>query len=205
MSLDLVLMVIPLIISFIALIVSIVVAWSNRKSLQVEISPDLQVMEGGRIFFLNDDGIPEPYDHALLATVEVVNPSPKDIAFFDLRTFYPETNMNVDLLTRRAVLEKYRDKKLWRVIKTPSGKERLSELIVPETNYGIFKSNSFTRLHIVTFPDKDDDKILLSFKVAMRSRIKKDPFAVTGRKVFKHYGRAYKINSWQKSLPNSLQ
>lgn len=101
--------------------------------------------------------------------------------------------MNVDLLTRRAVLEKYLDKKLWRVIETPSGEKRLSQLIIPETNYGIFKSNSLSRLYIVTFSDKDADKLLLSFKVAMKARIKKDPFVATGRRVLKMYCRSYKI------------
>jgi hypothetical protein len=59
-KLDLTLKILPIIVSFIALIVSIVVAWSNRKTLQVEIYKDLEVVEDGSIFIINDDGVPEP-------------------------------------------------------------------------------------------------------------------------------------------------
>lgn len=204
-SLDLILKIVPIVISFLSLIVSLVVAWSNRKTLQVEISKTLDVIEGGSVFLINDEGIPEPYGDGVFTTIEVVNPSPKDIAFFDLRAFYPETNVNIHLLTKRTMLDKYRDKTLWRAIELEKGNVNLMELVIPDTNYGIFKANSFTRFHIVMFPDPDASKLFLSFKVAIRAKFFKDPFAVTGRKKFKHYGVAYDISSWTESLRQSKE
>ena len=195
LNIDLIFKTIPIIISFISLIISILVACSNRKTLQVEINKNLEIVRGGEIFMLDDDEIPESYGNGLLTTIEVVNPSPKDIAFFDLRAFYPETNLNVHLLTKRTIFDKFRDKPCWRAIESQNGEVNLMELIIPETNYGIFKANSFTRFHIVVFPNTDTKKLNLSFKVAIKARIK-DKFAVTGRKKFKFYGVSYDINSW---------
>lgn len=202
--LDMTLKIVPLIISFIALVVSIAVALSNRKSLQVEIYKNLEVVNEGSIFFIDDDGTPQPYGKGLITTVEVVNPSPKDIAFFDIRAFYPETNMNLHLLTKRTILNNHRDKTIWRSIEAPDGNVNLMELIIPDTNYGIFKANSFTRFHIVMFPESDAKKMSLSFKVAMKAKAK-DPFAVTGRKKFRFYGVEYDINSWNESPRLSQQ
>lgn len=202
---ELILTIIPIMISSVALIVSIIVAWSNRKTIQVETPKNLEAVKGGSIFYLDGEGIPEPYDHALLGVIEVVNPSPKDIAFFDLRVFYPETNMNTDILTKQTIFEQHRNKPVWRAIEMPNGSVRLMELLIPETNYGVFKANSFTRFHIIAFPDEDAKEVLLSFKVAIKTRSKRDYFAVTGRKVFKMYGRRYPIKSWATSLKQDEQ
>ncbi|MGG3965005.1 hypothetical protein [Heyndrickxia faecalis] len=191
---DLLLKITPILISLISLMISIIVAWSNRKSLQVEIHKPCEFAEGGTIFFLDDEG-PTPYGDSIWTKIEVVNPSPKDIAFFDLRAFYPSNNTNVDLLTRRTVSETYRSKSLYRAIQFPDNKVQLTELNIPDANYGVFKANSFTRFDIVMFPDPEASELLLSFKVAMKAKIR-DKFAVTGRKKFKFYGMAYQISSW---------
>lgn len=192
-------------ISLLALIVSIAVAWGNRKTLHVEIRNDLFVFDSDSVFIFdeNEENGVASYGKCLLTTIEVVNPSTKDIAFFDLRAFYPETNMNIQLLTRRTLMESYRDKAIWRTIQDPQGKEGLSELIVPETNYGIFKSNSFTRFHILMFPEEDAVNLILSFKVAIKARIK-DQFAVTGRKKFKFYGTVFDITNWTEKITQQL-
>jgi len=160
---------------------------------------ELEVVEGGSVFIINDNGRPEPYGDALLTKIEIVNPSPRDIAFFDLRCFYPETNMNVSLLTRRTMLDDLRDKNLLRAVENKKGDVDLAELIIPEKNYGVLKSGSFTKFDILMFPKTDAKEVFLSFKVAKKSIIK-DPFAVTGRKRFKHYGVAYNTQSWAESL-----
>lgn len=200
LDLDLLLEIIPIVISLTALIVSIIVAWKNRKSLHVEIS---DLIPSRDVFLIGSDGDPLPYSDCVIATIEIVNPSPRDIAFFDLRAFYPE-NLNADFLTRRAILYKNRDNPVMQIENFNGRDNRLRELIIPYTNYGIFKSNSFTRFHIVMFPDPDAEKILLSFKVAMKARIK-DQFAVTGRKKFRFFGKRYNISHWKKQLPQSQQ
>lgn len=204
MSQDLILKIVPIVISFSALVISIVVAWSNRKTLHVEIDKNLDVVEGGTIFFVDDTGTPQPYGNGLITIIEVVNPSPKDIAFFDLRAFYPQTNTNINLLTKRTMLDGHRNKTLWRAFELPKEKETLMELTIPETNYGIFKANSFSRFHIVMFPEADAHELLLSFKVAIRAKVK-DQYAVTGRKKFKFHGVAYNISSWTDAIPQSQQ
>ncbi|KPH76098.1 hypothetical protein [Oceanobacillus caeni] len=199
-DLDLWLKIIPIVISLIALIVSIVVAWKNRKTLQVEIS---DLISSCNVFLIDSNGDPLPYRDCVIATIEIVNPSPMDIAFFDLRAFYPN-NLNVEFLTRRAILYKNRDNPVMQIDNFNGQGDRVRELIIPSTNYGILKSNSFTRFHIVMFPDPDAESLLLSFKVAMKARIK-DQFAVTGRKKFRFFGKRYNISCWNKQLQQSQQ
>ena len=150
------------------------------------------------IFNIDDEGTYQPYPDALLAKIEIVNPSPKDIGFFDLRCFYPETNVNANLLTRRTMSDQYRDKTLWKVKEKNEDNVDLTELIIPEKNYGVFKSSSFTKFDIVMFPKTDANVLMLSFKVAKRS-IFKDPFSVTGRKRFKRHSVSFNIHSWAES------
>lgn len=199
-NLDFWLKVIPILISLAALIVSIVVAWGNKKSLQVEI---FDLIPSRDVFLIDNDGEALPYSDCLIATIEIVNPSPKDIAFFDLRTFYPD-NINVDFLTRRAILYQNRDNPVMQIGNFDGQGDRVRELTIPYTNYGVFKSNSFTRFNIVIFPKPDAKTIFLSFKVAMKARTK-DYFAVTGRKKFKFYGKRYNINHWKQELPELQQ
>lgn len=192
------------IISTIALIVSIAVAWSNRKTLDVNISKDLTTVEAGTVFFADNNSEPAAYDDALLLTMEVVNPSPKDIAFFDLRAFNPATNINVSFLTRRSTALQHRTLPFWMAVDPDSEKDpKLTELYIPDANHGIFKANSFTRFNILIFPGESNEKLGFSFKVAMRAKFRKDPFAITSRKRFKFHGVIYDISSWKQSLPQS--
>lgn len=105
--------VIPIGIALIDLILSIVVAWNNRKALQVEIYNNLDVVKGGSLLLLVDNENPLPYSDGLIGTIEVVNPSPRDIVFCDLRANYPQSNMNVDLLTKRTIFENHSSKTSW--------------------------------------------------------------------------------------------
>lgn len=191
--------VITLSFSCISLIVSILVAWSNRKTLHVEVSKNLEIIDGGTVFVLNDDNIPEPYGDGVLAKIEIVNPSPKDIAFFDLRCFYPETNINASLLTRRTMFDEFRDRTLWRAVKYGEKDVNLMELTIPDKNFGVLKSGSFTRFDILMFPSVNANSLILSFKVAKKA-FKKDPFAVTGRRKYKYYGRNFNICLWTEFL-----
>lgn len=192
------------VISAIALIVSIAVAWSNRKTLNVNISKDLTVVEAGTAFFADNNSEPASYDDALLLTMEVVNPSPKDIAFFDLRAFNPTTNINVNFLTRRSTALQHRTLPLWMAVDPDNEKDpKLTELNIPDANHGIFKANSFTRFSILIFPGESSEKLGFSFKVAMHAKFRKDPFAITSRKRFKFHGVIYDISSLKQSLPQS--
>lgn len=187
-------------LSLIALIISFTVAWGNRKTLHVDISKNLEVAADGEVFFINEEGVTAPYGPCLIANIEVVNPSPKDIAFFDLRAFYPDINMNLPLLTKRTIGDHHKNRILWRTIKTSTADFSLMEQVLPDMNYGIFKANSFTRFHIVMFPNEEASDLFLSFKVAIKAKIK-DKFAVTGRKKFRFYRKKYNISNWTENLP----
>lgn len=200
---DLILEIVPIVISFVALVLSIVVAFKNRKQLTVDFRKGLTFAEGGSIFFFDEHGVIQPYGDALVTTVEIVNPSPTDIAFFDLRAFNPATNLNINLLTKRTQLTQYRPSTVWHTIS--NGEESaLYEMLIPEKNYGILKSNSFERFDIVIFPPPELKEVCISFKVAMKARVK-DPFAITSRKRYKFYGMTYDISNFEKLKSESTQ
>jgi len=204
MNLDLIVRITTVVVSFTALIVSIIVAWSNRKSLHVEIDKNLHVLDNGDTFLLDKDDCYIPFDQGVLSTIEVVNPSPKDIAFFDLRAFNPETNINIHLITKRTLPLKHRESSIFRKVNFPMEEENITELSIPDTNYGVFKANSFTRFHIIMFPPHDLKELNLAIKVAIRAKVK-DQFAVTERKKFKFYGVTYDISSWTEVIKQQQQ
>ncbi|KEZ85575.1 hypothetical protein IO99_13860 [Clostridium sulfidigenes] len=66
----------------------------------------------------------------------------------------------------------------------------ISKLSIPNSNYGIFKSNSFTRIDLAFFPENATE-ILISFKVAI-STIKPNNEAGL-RKKFKYYKKIFAL------------
>ena len=54
---------------------------------------------------MGDNEDPLPYSDGLIGTIEVKNPSLEDTSFFNLRSFYSQSKMNVDLLTKRIFLK----------------------------------------------------------------------------------------------------
>ncbi|WP_298785623.1 hypothetical protein [uncultured Marinococcus sp.] len=184
-------------IALVSLVISGIVAWTNKKTLVVEISKNAEVIKPQHIMIMEEDG-PLPYGSALKARLEIVNPSNKDIAFFDMRAFDPQTNINGDLLTRRAVYHDHREKPIYEVIPTSNESTRLTELYIPDKNHGIIKSNSFIILDLVMFPREDQKELGFSVKFSMRKpwTKPKDRFAVTKRKKFHYEGIVYHLEKW---------
>ena len=176
-----------LLISLISLMTSF---FFNRKRLNVVIEDDLDNINDIYFDFLQftNKQVPLNFGDGKVCYIKVVNPSPSDIYFFDLRVIDLKTNKPLFFLTD-AVLEltKTSGQKLFY---TPDG--ALSKLNIPSSTYGTFPSNSFTRFEIAFYPTPETTEILISFKVAISSLI---PNKEAGhRKNFKYYKKIFTID-----------
>lgn len=182
-----------LIISLASFFVSMNALYKNRKTLTVTWS-ELQPIPSGSIFVYSGNVECETYGEGFLCTIDIVNPSPNDIAFFDLRAFDSKPNRNTYLLTRKTLLPIYKNARIYR-----NHNANNFELEIPEKGYGILKASSFTKLDIFVLPNEHiGNAINISFKIAVKSYFKRDKFAVTNRKQYKFYRRRYDISEWKK-------
>jgi len=191
-------------VSLIALLVAALSFWMQyRNNLTVYISPALGVLSPKHIYL---DGLNDQFKNVEVffkTQIDVVNDCSHDIAFFDLRVFNPRTNYNHQFISKKAFPH---DLPSETKISVDNGVV-LSNMEVPDKNYGVFKAHSFTRFDIIIYDfDKKafEDTIRLSFKVSNKNWISKDPFAVTNRGKFKMYCEKYDINGWGKMLQNDL-
>lgn len=179
--------ILSIIFSLISLVISFITLWSNRKHLDVVIENELGDIDD--IFYnFNDfrnDSAAMNFGKGKICFIKIVNPSPKDIAFFDLRIVDMDTLKPIFFLTN-GVLESIDCAN--RSIFSPVG-EALAHLNYPNANYGILKSNSFTRFDIPFYPDTKNSTVLVSFKVAIStfSNNKESSY----RKSFKYYKKVF--------------
>lgn len=186
---------ISMLISFISLGISIFTLWKNRKRLTVYFPEKLEVVPDNCLFLVTGQSEVSSYGEGFLITLEIVNPSPNDIAFFDLRVFNPSNNQNHYLLTRKTLLPKFKSSYIGLITFNNN-----FELTIPEANYGIFKSNSFTRIDIFIMVSHNiSDQLNLSFKVAKNSLFK-DKFAITNRKKYKKYSKDFDLSNYQEAI-----
>lgn len=195
---------IPIISSISALLISLYTLWKNRTRITVTFQPDLEVIEAESMEFHGLEIPIKPYESGLIGKLEIVNYSPNDLGFFDLRAFNPDTNINLLLLTQRAIHPDLRNLKPFRSIKLQDGRDTLEDLILPEANYGVLKAHSFNRFHLFIPASIETEKIIISFKVTKRG-ILRDRYAVTNRKRFKVYGRSYNTKDWEKLIQQPKQ
>ncbi|QXE18722.1 hypothetical protein [Clostridium sp. 001] len=181
---------IPLIISLISLILSLINSISNRKRLDVEIEDnlcDINDIYLNRFQYKNN----QPnfnFTKGKICFIKIVNPSPKDISFFDLRVINISSNKQVFYIYKSVLesLDVKSDQKLF--YGTTGG---LAKLNYPQDSYGVLKANSFNKLDIAFFPKIESCNILISFKVAIPSLFKNKE-SIT-RKNFKYYRKVFKI------------
>lgn len=187
--------VITLAISLSALLISFFTLFKNRKTLTITWSTDIKPISPDVILF---GEVSRPIDSKVCfyLNVDIVNPSPNDIAFFDLRAFNPETNMNYYLITKKSLPIDIRE--------TPISLTYFNEtffLEIPDKNYGVFKSNSFAKLDLIIIPrNLTGEKLVISFKVADKNLISYDKFAVTNRKKYKLFQRVFGVMNWENHL-----
>ena len=177
--------VLPIVISLAAFILSFIVYRQNKKSLDVTFEPDLlkiHTIYTDKISIHDENGI-------YIAFLKVVNTSPSDIGYFDLRVF--DVNKPNEILGTYTELNLKRadiDAKFFEYDYS-LGQANLN---APKSNYGVFESNSYTRLDIPFTPDKDTKEVIVTFKVAIKSR-KTNPYAYD-RQNFKYYVTKYTIS-----------
>lgn len=196
-----------------ALAISLYTLWKSRKHISLDWEQNILQADIGSVFAEIDNENPIPYDYCFVTSLSVVNPSPVDIGYFDLRAFNPKNNFNLYLMTRKALGSHLENAKIYEIFNLKNGYTRgYTRLDIPEKNYGIFKANSFTKLDlIIVLPKeaiddyKDLESISISFKIAKRAFFKKDIFALTSRKKFEFSGMEYHIKGWKERLKKQLQ
>ncbi|MGG1152362.1 hypothetical protein [Bacillus wiedmannii] len=184
----------PIIISLASFIISFITYRTNKKCLDVTFENrivEIKSINTENPVIENEDGI-------FICYLKVVNPSPSDIAYFDLNVIdKKKPGINIDIYDQLNLKLYDKDASQFKYEKPLYGLTRLN---APESNYGVFKSNSFTRLDIAFTPPLDTTEVIVTFKVAIKSR-KNNPYA-SDRKKFKYYSKTYNLLhiSWTKQF-----
>ncbi|RHW46119.1 hypothetical protein DS832_07150 [Bombilactobacillus bombi] len=90
-------------IALISLAISIYNLWKNRKNITVTYQENIEINFIDGIFVFDSNNEIETYKTTMTIKISIVNPSPNDIGFFDLRVFDPVTNINIPFLTYRTL------------------------------------------------------------------------------------------------------
>lgn len=175
--------------------------YKNRKRIDVNWNKDLTIFLEDEISVIvgdtsisTEDAKEYSYKSGFLFSFSVVNPSPSDIAFFDLRAF-SEENKNTALVTRQTMLKDYRKYPIY-----SSFDGELRELFIPDKKHGTLKANSYTRFDIIIIPEDHIKNILnVSIQFAMDSYFFKDKYSLRKKK-YKSYGMEYDVRNWKKEL-----
>lgn len=181
---------IPIFISICALGIS---AWSlfrTRKRIVVTFSENLELVNKNDLTTDYEGEFPIGLpDDVYMTSISIVNHSPADIGFFDLRAFNVDDNNNDFLVTNKSTPQ-IEGEKIFR--KYTDGNSAIIDH--PEKNHGIFKSNSFKRMDLIVLPKNNiPHDIGISFKIPVSTHLKfrRDPFSVTNRRKFKFYGKIF--------------
>ena len=183
--------VIPISISSMALLFSLISVLRTRKTLHVEFDKSAEIFLTDEIFILSKDGSEfSPQGDGILTKISVVNNSSIDIGYFDLRAFDYDTNQNIYLITRKALGIHNKEASIYH--RYPQ--EDYYEMEIPDKNHGMFKANSYTVLNLIIFPKYEvKDRIAISFKIPKKILLRRDKFAVTKRKKYKHFYHDYDV------------
>ncbi|EAC2288968.1 hypothetical protein FRG77_08110 [Listeria monocytogenes] len=196
--------IISLTFAAISLGTSIWITFINRKRIKVYFDNNIRIIDGNVLTLINNDGQTDNYGPGYLCSIKILNPSPNDIAYFDLRAFPTETNINSYLLTAKSLHPEFKQARVYEVY---SNEQSINELEIPEKNHGIIKANSFTHFDIFIANTKGNEitsEVAISFKVP-KIAFFRDPYAVTERKKFKFYGIKYNVNGPKNQVDSKEQ
>lgn len=176
-------------LSLIALLVSIWTAYKSRTFFKVKWGNNCEIKMNNSVVAMKKDGTPEiSYTDTFLTYLTVVNPSPNDLAYYDLKVYDADNGNPLEIIY--AIYFHLNDDHTYFVHYLNPLNSNLLEL--PEKNHGVFKANSYTRFNlpiVVTdeYEYKDLKHIKIEFKVA------KNSFRKT-----KIYSKTYDVTGWQR-------
>lgn len=174
-------------ISLLALLISGWTAFKNRSFLKI-IWNHCELTMNNSVVAMNKNGNPIiSYTDTFLISLIIVNPSPNDVAYYELKVFDADTENPLEILF--SVYFDINDDGTYFV--HYNNPLNMNLLEVPKKNYGVFKANSYTRFNlpvIVTdeYEYKDLKRIRVEFKVAKNTL-----------KGVKKYYKEYNITGWQ--------
>lgn len=174
-----------------AFVFSAITLFKNRTILKVRWRNEIQLCVDNSVVAYDEKGNTiSPYQNVFLTQLEIINPSPNDIAFFDLSAWDTDTNFPLEILSTKAYsLDNTRS----HIVHYTNG-VNFNILDVPQDTYGVFKANSYTRFNlgiIVTDPSEYNHlkKIGIQFNIAKRAFVK-------GNKN-KNYYNIYNVEGWK--------
>jgi|GEM_PF-5927664 len=191
------------IIATAALLLTVFQLYWNRKKVIVEFNGAAEILGENSIYcrdeynnFIQSSG----RGPGLNLSVEIINSSPCDISYFDLRVFDPNTNANFFLITRNSLPEIYANKKIYR--------ENLQNPLapyhhcVPEGRAGMLKAHSLTYFDLFIIPKKESTKLRVSFRVAIRKNIftVNDSFVTDNQKHLRYFTKNINIENWDRMV-----
>ena len=159
------------IFSISALAVSLLTLHRNRTTLEVKFSPGIdRTMDLSTEIIDKNGNYIHAYRNVFLVSVEIINSSPNDIAYYDLYAFDPKTYNFLGFVNPKAFLFSHPGVGVIHYI----NKVTFNILNVPLEQYGVFKANSYTKFNlpiIVTNPDeiKNIDTLTVGFKAIKRT------------------------------------
>lgn len=174
-------------ISLLAFLISGWTAFKNRTYLKT-IWNHCELTMNNSVVAMNKNGDPIiSYTDTFLISLIIVNPSPNDVAYYDLKVFDSDNQRPLEILF--SVYFNINDEGIYFV--HYNNPLNMNLLDVPKRNYGVFKANSYTRFNlpvIVTdeYEYKDLKRIRVEFKVAKNTL-----------KGVKKYHQEYNVTGWQ--------
>lgn len=163
-----------------AFIISTFTLFKNRKILNITWEPNIYPVFDSSIRGVDsNNNLNGSYDYVLRAVLYVVNPSPNDIAFYNLWAFNPDTDVSLGLITKNTSVLGSDVKKIIEFFGTT-----YSQLDIPEKKSGVFKSNSYTRfdllIPITNFSKLEKiNRVSFSFRLAKNSFLHNKPKCIT--------------------------
>lgn len=197
------------IIASISLAISLYTLYKNRARIDVSWNKNISEEPINSVFLLKN-GKETPLNCAYLTHVDIINPSPRDIGFFGLSAFNPVTNMSLYLLTKKTIGFGFEDAVA--VKRDPAGRE--TRLDIPESNVGIIKANSITKLDLVVVLTGNEhdvpnlaklDTIAIRFYIPKYVLFNRDPYSKGTFKKYWYKGMLYSITGWQERRQQQLQ
>lgn len=174
--------------SIASLLIALYTLYKNRTILLVNWGNIMRTQDESVVVVDENNKYISAYKNIFYVSLTVVNPSPNDIAFFDLQAFDPKTKNFIEFLTPKPF---YLDHKKISILYY-FNKLTFNILNVPSEQYGVFKANSYTRFDlpvVITDPIEFEqlDTIGIFFRVAKGA----------GRKGAKEYVKYYRVDGWQ--------